>query len=507
MESVLFCLGLWAKPRVHAALRRDFPLLYFLPFMLVGQLLGSLWGLYALAGATGLLWICRRAGVARSLALGMCAGVVAAYLHAPPEPTGMPLEDETVLARVVEAPRYPRVGEVAFNADIFSISKKRARGFAPFRARCKAVDLPWRNSTSISNGAMVLLRGKFTLIEKTVSPFSFSSTLRRQGITAQCKVQLSSVIEAPPPDLKGWIQRFIRHRIEHVLGDGERAGLVLSMGLGVRDVISERTEWGFKATGLAHLLVVSGCQVTLMFGAIWWMLRAVLGVIPPLYHYSFAHASVGWLACVATGFFIYMVGIEGSTLRAGLALLFWLVALQCERQGGMLNAILASATVISILWPGAVFEPGVQLTYAALGGILLGKSRQRGWREFLVVSLLATAATGVVAVLWFGTFSPFGFLLNPWLAPLLGFASCQGGGLAAGLYLAGIDSAGYLLRGVAWVLEQGRDVVVWCAELPWAQWEPQGWWSIAFVAMAMGLPLARRFICRFNQWAIAAGVD
>jgi hypothetical protein len=144
MESVLFCLGLWAKPRVHAALRRDFPLLYFLPFMLVGQLLGSLWGLYALAGATGLLWICRRSGVARSLALGMCVGVVAAYLHAPPEPTGMPLEDETVLARVVEAPRYPRVGEVAFNADIFSISKKRAEGFAPFRARCKAVDLPWR---------------------------------------------------------------------------------------------------------------------------------------------------------------------------------------------------------------------------------------------------------------------------------------------------------------------------------------------------------------------------
>jgi ComEC/Rec2-related protein len=419
----------------------------------------------------------------------------------------MPLEDETVLARVVEAPRYPRVGEVAFNADIFSISKKRAEGFAPFRARCKAVDLPWRNSTSISNGAMVLLRGKFTLIEKTVSPFSFSSTLRRQGITAQCKVQLSSVIEAPPPDLKGRIQRFIRHRIEQVLGDGERAGLVLSMGLGVRDVISERTEWGFKATGLAHLLVVSGCQVTLMFGAIWWMLRAVVGVIPPLYHYSFAHVSVGWLACVATGFFIYMVGIEGSTLRAGLALLFWLVALQFERQGGMLNAILVSATVISILWPGAVFEPGVQLTYAALGGILLGKSRQRGWREFLVVSLLATAATGVVAVLWFGTFSPFGFLLNPWLAPLLGFVSCQGGGLAAGLYLAGIDSAGYLLRGVAWVLEQGRDIVVWCAELPWAQWEPQGWWSIAFVAMAIGLPLARRFICRFNQWAIAAGVD
>ncbi|NDC38874.1 MAG: hypothetical protein EBZ48_12625, partial [Proteobacteria bacterium] len=183
------------------------------------------------------------------------------------------------------------------------------------------------------------------------------------------------------------------------------------------------------------------------------------------------------------------------------------LALQFERQGGMLNAVLVSGTVISVLWPGAAFEPGVELTYAALGGIMLGRGRGRGVWEFLVVSFYATTATGLVALLWFGAVSVFGFILNPWLAPLFGLISCEGGGVAAALYLLGIDSDGLLLQGVAWALEQGRDIVLWCAELSWAQFEPQQGWSLAVTACALGTVLGNRFLYRFNQWVIASGVD
>lgn len=507
MDAFLFCLAALLKPRVHAALRRDFPLLYFLPFLLLGQLAGELCGWASLPGALWVVWISRVGGVLRGACVAVIAGIVTVCAAVPREPEALPAEGVTVVAQVEEPPRYPRVGEATFIARISAVHPTGPLSFAPFRARCTAVQLPWRNSSKIAEGATMLLQGRFTYQENSRWPFDFGSTLRRAGITALCKVRLVSVLSTASPSWRQRLSTFVCARVNAVLGDGERAGLLLSMGLGVRDVISERTEWAFKATGLAHVLVVSGCQVTLVFAVVVWLLRYFVGLLPQLYRQQVAHTAIGWIAGAVSVTFIYLVGLEGSTLRAGLALLFCLLALQFERRGGMINAVLVSGTVISVLWPGAAFEPGVELTYAALGGILLGSSSQRGIKEYLVVSSLATTATGLVALLWFGNISLFGFVLNPWLAPLLGLLSCHGGGVATILHLFGIDQMGCLLRLVAWGLEQGRDVVLWCAEIPWAQCAPQQWWERAVVAGMLLAVLGARFVCRFNQWVIASGVD
>lgn len=506
MDAIAFCLASWREPRVLAALRRDFPLLFAVPALLVGQALGELWCYAALPLLCWGFYCTKGSASGRSGWIALMAGVISAAAVLPVEPKSLPAEEQSVLARVVTNPRHPRIGSIQFDAEIFPIRHELASSISPFKARCRAVDLPWRNANRVADGAEVVLRAKFVAVVPSNNPFTYAQSLRRDGIAAECKVRVLSVINSPAPGLQREMQLKARGFVIERIGDMDRGGLLLSMGFGVRDAISEQIEWAFKATGLAHLLVVSGYQVSIVFGVAFWLLKGLVGLAPRILNLSFPITIARCGAFAVAAGFVFFVGFESSTVRAALGLLFFLVTLHWERRGGMLNSILASVALLSLIWPGAIFDPGVQLTYAALGGILIGMGAQSRFGSYLAVSFFATASTAVVALLWFGNLPLIGFILNPVLSPLLGIISCQGGWFAILLGGIGIDPNGTLLELVSRVLELGTEVVRFCAELPGAAYEPQGLEALSWIT-GLIIILGIRVVYKFNQWVICQGVD
>jgi hypothetical protein len=92
------------------------------------------------------------------------------------------------------------------------------------------------------------------------------------------------------------------------------------------------------------------------------------------------------------------------------------------------------------------------------------------------------------------------------MAPALGMISCDGGFLAIGLLLAGIDPRGYVLRLVAWALVTGRDLIDWCSTIPLASMTPQGA-EIVLAAAVLGSVLLRQILFKFSQYVVANGTD
>jgi competence protein ComEC len=253
--------------------------------------------------------------------------------------------------------------------------------------------------------------------------------------------------------------------LESQLGDGEETQLLLSLILGARDRVALRTERAFQRAGLAHLLVFSGAQVTLLY------LVSVALLRWPLRRWWWGNLLAAALAVVPTLFVIVIVSIERSSARAGVAALVASIGIVLERGRGMGHSMLISLLTISLIWPCCFLEPGVQLTYAALFGIWLGATLAKSILDkILAVSILASLATSLVSAIWFEKFSLIGLLLNPLLAPLVGIFSAQVGLAALAAFELNLDSHAYALTLLHYLCGRLREFVQWVSELSWSSY-------------------------------------
>ncbi len=433
-----------------------YPALLAMPIFSGAQLLGLSYGFNLIFLPVLLYPVVRRLVLGKKFALGAVAlalfGVVSGAWTNTASFDPVWGSSETLIGEVLERPRRRSVGrvEVALLAKPYwrenaSASKPDSRSR---KVLCQGVELPWKNINAIKKGDRVIFRGRFRALQYG-ELLSYDASMLRKGYLATCKFSYVTRL-AKPDDQLSAIER-LRYKIikavTAVVDDGERAALFLSMSIGISDRSSEKTERGFKRTGLAHLLVVSGYQVTLVFLTVTLLVSGIFRIFPALYlslNYSLTSSLTGLFV---TFLFVQLVGLEGATLRAALAAVFSSSMLLFEKNVRRSQALCAVLLVINALTPGAILDPGMELSFAALFGLAIGSSLAQGkLAQYLFSSTLATFFTGLVSYFWFGTFPMLGFVLNPILAPLLSFLACHLGAVGLGVYFLGIDGDGSLLK-------------------------------------------------------------
>jgi competence protein ComEC len=208
--------------------------------------------------------------------------------------------------------------------------------------------------------------------------------------------------------------------------EGERRAVLAGVVLGEDEGLSDELRDSFRASGLYHLLAVSGQNVVLvaagMLGLTWLVgLPRWLGQIAALAAIVGYCAAVGWQPSVVRA------GVAG-----GLASLAWLAARPRDRW----YFLLAGACVLLAWNPYSLLEPGFQLSFSAvaalfvavpaLGRRLEGYPVPVGLADVLAVSVACGLATAPILWLHFGAVPiysvPANALAWPAMAPLLGIA-------------------------------------------------------------------------------------
>jgi competence protein ComEC len=162
----------------------------------------------------------------------------------------------------------------------------------------------------------------------------------------------------------------LRDRIERAVtrgADGTRRGIVLGVVLGEDEGLPADVQDDFRASGLYHLLAVSGQNVAFLAGGIYalgWLVRL-----------SRIGREVSILVIIAA--YVLAVGWQPSVVRAGvagaLASLAWLAARPTDRWH-----FLALGALVLMAWmPTSVLEPGFQLSFAAVAAIFVAVPRVR----------------------------------------------------------------------------------------------------------------------------------
>jgi competence protein ComEC len=321
-----------------------------------------------------------------------------------------------------------------------------------------------RAPARISTGSGVVARGA-----ARGPPDFLESSLRRQGITTVVHAEEIALDGERRGGVAGWIDS-MRNRAEAALERGmppRESALARGFVLGQDDSIDEQTTEDFQASGLAHLLAVSGQNIVLL-GLLAIPFMALAGLGPR-----------SRLAVVAGLILVYvpLAGGGASIQRAGVMGLAGLLAVAATRPGSRLYALVLAGAITLAVNPRASSDIGWQLSFAAVIGIYLlnGPLQARfrvligtgGWRSGLTdaaaVTVAATLATGPLMAFHFEEISVTTLVANllavPAVAPAmwLGMISAAvgqiGGWMAIPFNLVNSLLLAYIAQIAAWLGE------------------------------------------------------
>ena len=276
-----------------------------------------------------------------------------------------------------------------------------------------------RRPSGVRVGSELRLRG-------TVAPLGdVDGYQRRRGAHAAIDVASWSATGRSRGGLAGRLDA-VRERAADGLGRGlppPEAALLRGMVLGQDEAIAEDVEADFRRSGLAHLLAVSGQNVLLLCMLV---LAACAVLDVPLRARLIA-------AAVLVALYVPLAGGGPSIQRAGVMGIAGLVAALAGRPASRWYALGLAAAVTLVLNPRAAGEPGWQLSFAAVAGLLLlapplrALLARRGLPEPVAdataITVAATVATAPLLAFHFEQVSlaslPANLLAAPVVAPVM----------------------------------------------------------------------------------------
>lgn len=232
---------------------------------------------------------------------------------------------------------------------------------APQRIKIR---LSCRNSLEAREGDRVTASVTF-LTHDSETGYDSSTALLADGIQmkAWCSPYAECSIEHRDGGLRYFPLTVRRHMMSgiHRALPSKSAGMLCAMLLGEADELDDSIAEHFRATGIAHLLAVSGLHLTLLTGVLTWVLLHL--------HSPFRIRMTVTVLFVA--FFMAVTGFTPSVTRAGIMYLLALAAPLLLRETDSLTSLSAAILVMLLINPMSAADVGLQLSAAATVGLIL----------------------------------------------------------------------------------------------------------------------------------------
>ena len=262
---------------------------------------------------------------------------------------------------------------------------------------------------------------------------------------------------APPPDrsLRAGIWRLRTHiegRIAAAIpGDGSSFAAALLVGLdGMMDPADVEA---LRASGLAHILSISGLHMALVAGSVFAAVRFALALVPPL---ALRYPIRKWAAVAglsAGTAYLAVSGASVATVRAYIMFAVALLAILTDRPALTMRTVAVAAVLVMLFDPISVAEPSFQMSFSAVIALIgffewwsarrIGLTAGRPVTGFLVglalTSLIAGLATAPASAFHFHRLPPLGLVANLAAMPVVSFVTMPSGVIALAVMPLGLE--------------------------------------------------------------------
>ncbi len=256
---------------------------------------------------------------------------------------------------------------------------------------------------------------------------------------------------------------------------GSAGGIAAAFASGDRGGIDPADEDAMRASGLTHLLSVSGLHITAVVGAAMILTLRLLALSTrAALRLPLILISAGAGAVAGIGYTL-LTGAEVPTIRSCVAAVLILIGLAVGRQAFTLRLVATGALIVLMIWPESLIGPSFQLSFAAITAIValhewprvqaLVSSRDEGRVRSLARGLVSLLITGIVveialapiALFHFHRQGLYGALANIIAIPLTTFVTMPAEALALIFDAVGLGAPFW------WVTARSLDLLLWIA--------------------------------------------
>lgn len=368
---------------------------------------------------------------------------------------------------------------------------------ARFSGTLDRVRLSVRKGTAPEVGSFVELKARLQppLAPMRPGSYDFARDLFFQGIGAS-GFAMGAIKVAEPPESGGVALRYaafmqglrdaIDARIRSRL-DGDERAIATALLTGRRDAITTPVNDAMFISGLGHVLSISGYHMAVVAGVVFFVVRALLALLPGLAVSAPIKKWAAAAALAAATFYLLLSGAEVATQRSYFMTAVVLIAVMVDRRAITFRTLAVAAMIVLVLAPEALVHPSFQMSFAATLGLValvqIGMPRLLatpdhsatarvalwGGRELmtlLLASLVAGLATTPYAAFHFHRVTPYGVLANLAAMPVVSALVMPAGLLGLAAMPFGLDGFFWWLMGIGidWMIV----VTQWVAGLPGA---------------------------------------
>lgn len=310
-----------------------------------------------------------------------------------------------------------------------------------------------------------------------------------------------------PSPLAG-ARRALRALLRHEGGDA--APLLGALLLGEQGDLAPALRESYARAGVAHVLSVSGLHVTLVALSAGALTRRLLKGAPGLAAGGGAARGGIVVGLAAAWGYTFLAGAGDPAMRAAIMASALAGGALLLRRADAWHAIWLAAGCLAVADPARVFEVGVQLSFASVGGLLWcwragarpGRRPTGAWRRAgkwiagpALASIIATLATLPIQANVFGRVSLVAPLANVVVLPLLGALVLPLLLLAAACHPVWTSAAALLVRAAAHLADAASVAAVWFGAASWSTFPLPPFTHIdaaAFYLVAAAIPLVLR---------------
>jgi len=253
-----------------------------------------------------------------------------------------------------------------------------------------------------------------------------------------------------------------RHRLQQKIYSAiepVEASVASALLVGLRGGIEPGLRETFRASGLAHLLAISGLHMVLFCGGVLVVVRAGLALMP-VWSSRFPSLKIAAATALPIGaLYLFMAGAPVSAVRAFGMMCLMILGLLISRRGITLHHVAVVAMIILAVHPQSLFEPAFQMSFAAVFALVGGwmhlqrysiSPPRTGWIRLvtrplwyvagvMVASILASGASAPFVLHHFGVTTAWSILGNVLGMPLMAFVIMPAGALALLLAPTGLE--------------------------------------------------------------------
>jgi competence protein ComEC len=279
-------------------------------------------------------------------------------------------------------------------------------------------------------GDKLMVYTKLSFIEAPKNPYQFDyqKFVKTKGfyltgyVGNQCWKKTEAKAARSLQRYTSYLQRFLSEKLISSGLSGAEYSVAAAILLGNDETLEPELKASYAASGVSHILCVSGMHVGVIFMLLTILLLPLGTSIRANYIRNITLLFTIWL-------YANITGLSPSVTRAAAMFSFVIVGKFLQRQSNIFHSLFASLFILLVINPLLLFDVGFQLSYLAVFGIVVFQEKIAQWVNLktkagnyvwnlITVSVAAQITTAPIAIYYFGQFPNYFLLSNLFIIPI-----------------------------------------------------------------------------------------